>query len=234
MADNRQIKDGLGNLFTIRMRDISAGNDGTYQRSMVLSSMLPVDYGGGGSYHRASKSGVVAANTAAASPIYSFQWPSQTSLALIRRLRMSVWSVDVGFTAGMCLFEMMMARGFTAQMTGGVATNLTGDAAKLRTSMASSQASIMRSDTAPLTGGTYIQDAEPGVMETWATAVGSQPYTPISMGPIKLFEKLQGEMPLLLAQNEGFFIRSTVPQTGTWSFTVMIEWDEVPNVGSGY
>jgi hypothetical protein len=234
MADNKQIKDGLGNLFTIRMRDISTAVDGTFQRSMVLASLQPVDYGGGGSYHRASKSGVMVANMGAALPIYSFQWPSFSALALIRRLRMSVLSADVGFTAGMCLFEMLMARGFTTQMSGGTATNLAGDAAKLRTSMGSSQASIVRSNTTPLTGGVYIQDVEPGVMEAWATSVGSQPYTPISMGPIKLFEKLQGEMPLLLAQNEGFFIRATVPQFGTWSFTIMIEWDEVPNTGSGY
>ena len=107
MADNRQIKDGLGNLFTIRMRDISTNNDGTEQRSMIFSTALPVDFGGGGSFHRTSKSGTMAANSGAHSPIYSFQWPSATSVALIRRMRLSAWSIDVGFTPGLVTFDVV-------------------------------------------------------------------------------------------------------------------------------
>jgi hypothetical protein len=236
MADNRQIKDGLGNIFTVRMRDISAANDGTVQRSMILSQSLPVDYGPGGSFHRTCKSGVMVANMAASSPIYSFQWPSVTSLALIRRVRISAWSWNVGFTAGLVTFDVVTARAFTAQMAGGTQVNLSGNSGKLRTSMGSSQANVVYATTAPLTGGTFTPDPSPGTTETWATEVGVNPYTLITSGPmpVKLFEKAQGEMPLLLAQNEGFLIEATVPQTGTWSYTLACEWDEVPVIGSGY
>jgi hypothetical protein len=55
MPDNRQIKDGLGNLFTIRMRDISTNNDGTEQRSMVFATALPVDFGGGAHFIEPAK-----------------------------------------------------------------------------------------------------------------------------------------------------------------------------------
>jgi hypothetical protein len=236
MADNRQIKDGLGDLFTIRMRDISAATDGTVQRSMVMAQLSPVDYGGGGSYHRTCKSGVMVANTAASSPIYSFQWPSVTSLALIKRIRIAAWSWNVGFTAGLVTFDVITARTFTVQLAGGTQVSLVGNSGKLRTSMASSQANVVYATTTPLTGGTYTPDPVPGTTETWATEVGANPYTLITPGPmpIKLFEKPQGEMPLLLAQNEGFLVEATVPQTGTWSFTLASEWDEVSNTGSGY
>jgi hypothetical protein len=230
MADNKQIKDGLGNLFTVRMRDISDATDGSYQRSMVLANLCPVDYGsvGGGSYHRGSKSGVMVANLAAASPIYAFRWSSASMYALLKRVRISVWSQDVGFTAGIAIFDLLIARPFTVQLTGGYAIDFSGNMAKLRSSMASSQASVMRSTTTALTGGTYTFDGGPGVADSWASAVTTTPYTPILASPIKLFEKPQGEMPLALAKDEGFIVQATVPQTGTWSFVLIAEWDEVP------
>jgi hypothetical protein len=236
MSDNRQIKDGLGNIFTIRMRDLTAAADGTVQRSMVLAQLLPVDYGAGGCFHRTCKSGVMVANAAASSPIYSFQWPSITSLALIKRVRMSAWSFDVGFAAGLLTFDMITARAFTTQMSGGTQVSLIGNSGKLRTSMGSSQANVTYATTTPLTGGVFTPDPGPGTTETWATEVGPNPYTLITPGPmpIKIFEKSQGEMPLLLAHNEGFIIEATVPQIGTWSFTLAAEWDEVPAAGSGY
>ena len=228
MPDNRQIKDGLGDLFTIRMRDISAAGDGSFQRSIIFATATPVDFSGGGSFHRASKSGTMAANIGAAAPIYSFQWPSATAIALIRRIRISAWSVDVGFTPGLAEFDMVTARAFTLQLSGGTQANLAGSNAKLRTSMGSSQANIVYAQTAALTGGTYTADPGPGATERWVTGVGGNIYTPITAGMMKLFEKPQGEMPLWVAEQEGFIIQATVPQTGTWSFSIATEWDEVP------
>jgi hypothetical protein len=43
-------------------------------------------------------------------------------------------------------------------------------------------------------------------------------------------EVSDGEHPLVLAQNEGFSIRSVaVPATGTWSVSVNVDWTEVPS-----
>ena len=33
--------------------------------------------------------------------------------------------------------------------------------------------------------------------------------------------------PFILAQNEGFNIAATVPATGTWRFSVQVEWEEL-------
>ena len=35
------------------------------------------------------------------------------------------------------------------------------------------------------------------------------------------------ESPLVLAQNEGFVIRATVPATGTWQFGCTVTWTEL-------
>jgi hypothetical protein len=231
MADNKQIKDGLGNLFTIRMLDISSAGDGSFQRSMVLATSQPVDYGAGGSYHRAGKSGAMAAGLAAAAPIYAFQFTSATLLALVRRVRYQAWTLGTGFAAGIASVDMYIARAFTAQLTGGTVVDLTGNSSKLKTAMASSSASIVRASTAQLAGGTYTLD--PSMLETWNTAAPVAASTPFNATVINLFNKTQGDVPMVLAQNEGFILQATVPATGLWTFAVTAEWDEVP-LNCGY
>src|SRR5215475_8130305 len=145
MAENTIIKDGIGDEYNLRARDISQAQDGSLRRSMTLATLFPPDYGlneaGGfvtGSYHRTSQSGVIAAGIAANSPIYAFQFMGGVSLALIRRVRLSFWSMDTAFTAGLATFTLFIARNFTAQLTGGTSADLTGDNSKLRTAFASS------------------------------------------------------------------------------------------------
>jgi hypothetical protein len=231
MADNKQIKDGLGNLFTMRMLDISSAEDGTVQRSMVLSTPQPVDYGAGGSYHRTGKSGAMAAGLAAAAPIYAFQFTSATLLALVRRVRYQAWTLGTGFAAGIASVDMYIARAFTAQLTGGTVVDLTGNSSKLKTAMASSSASVVRAAAAQLAGGTYTLD--PSMLETWNTAAPVGATTPFNATVINLFNKTQGDVPMVLAQNEGFILQATVPATGLWTFAVTTEWDEVP-LNCGY
>ncbi len=45
--DNKQLKDGIGDLFSLRQRDRSTGGDGTLMQTMVLSTGYPLDYGTG-------------------------------------------------------------------------------------------------------------------------------------------------------------------------------------------
>jgi hypothetical protein len=221
MTDNRQIKDGLGNLFSIRLRDKSG--DGALQQSMVLAQLYPLDYGTGGMFQSTAKSGTMAAGLAAAAPIYAFRWPSTSLLALVRRVKMSAWSVGA-FTAGLATFDIYAARAFTAQYTGGAAVSLSGNAAKLRTAMSPSAALIQCATTAALTPGTRTLDVNP--IDSLNLAVSATANTPIAQGAV-LFDKQQGSHPLTLAQDEGFVIQATVPATGTWQFAVVAEWDEV-------
>jgi len=232
MPQNTIIKDGIGDDYTLRSKDVSQAQDNTLRRSMTLATMFPSDYGqNGGAYHRTSPStSIMAAGLAANSPIYSFQATNGVLLTLVRRVRVAFWSQDIAFAAGLATFNLFVARQFTAQMTGGASADLTGDNSKLRTSFASSSASIMRASTAALTGGIFVLDGAPA--DTMTVGVGTNPYTLFAQA--KLFEKPQGEMGLLLTQQEGFIIQATVPPTGDWSFAVTTEWDEVPLFTAGY
>jgi hypothetical protein len=225
MPDNRQIKDGLGNIFTIRMRDISPLLDGSVQRSMVYSSLYPLDYGAGGIFQHVAKSGTIAAMLPVNSPIYSFRWTSSGMFALVWRIRMMAWTVTA-FSGGLATFDLFAARGFTAADSGGLTANLAGENNQLRTSMASSSASIMYASATALTAGTRVVDAAP--MESFTALAPTTDNTLFPLDPIILFQKDKSDHPLFLAANEGFIIRASVPQTtSTWAFAVTAEWNEV-------
>jgi hypothetical protein len=222
--DNKQLKDGVGNLFTLRLRDRSAVGDGSYQQTMVLASGYPLDYGSGGMFQHCAKSGAMVAGLAAASPIYAFHWPANLT-ALIRRVRISAWTLGTAFAAGLATFDLYAARAFTAQYGGGNVANLTGEAGQLRTSMNHSLADIMWAATVALAPGTRTLDPDPLNSLTLTAPITTN--APASAAPLTLFEKQQGEHPLMLVANEGFVIRASVPATGLWSFAVTTEWDEV-------
>jgi hypothetical protein len=232
--DNIAIKDGNANLFTLRSKDISSAGDGSLQAAMMLSRLYPVDYGAGGSFQIAVQSAVMNAGLGLASPIYSFRWavapqtPPNVSLAVIRRVSIAAQTAGTaGFAPGLATFSMYVALAFTAPDAGGIAVPLSGNEGKLRTSMASTLAQIECAQNQSLIPGTRTLDANPvGVFSIVApTSIFTQFMT---VPPMKLFEKPQGEHPLVLAQNEGFVIHASVPATGTWTFTVNAEWDEVP------
>lgn len=222
--DNKQLKDGVGNLFTLRMRDKSASGDGSIQQTLLLSSGYPLDYGSGGMFQHCGKSGGMVAGLAAASPIYAFHWPANLS-ALIRRVRVSAWTLGTAFTAGLATFDLYAARAFTAQYGGGNVASLSGEAAQLRTSMNHSLAEIMYAATVALTPGTRTLDPDPLESKTITAPVTAN--APFTAASLTLFEKLGDEHPLLLVANEGFVIRATVPAAGVWSFAVTTEWAEL-------
>lgn len=226
--DNFQLRDGVDALFKVRAKDISVAQDGSLQTIRHLTTPHPVDYGVGGCYRLTSKSGVMAAGLAASSPIYAFRWTSSTKLALIRRVRISAWSLGTGFTAGIALFDMFAERSWTVADTGGTTDTITGNNSKLRTSMGNTGLSEIRhSSTATLTAGTRTADTQP--VDTLVANVPTTVNFSFALGQ-KIFEASQFDHPLTLAQNEGFVIQATVPATGTWTWAITPEWDEVPLV----
>jgi hypothetical protein len=97
---------------------------------------------------------------------------------------------------------------------------------KLRTSMASSLLTDMRiATTAALTSGTRTLDAAAiGAASCAVPAVAGSKLLEF----IPLWDARPGEHPIVLAQNEGLLIVPTsVPATGTWSFSVKADWAEV-------
>lgn len=225
--DNLAIKDGNDNAKSMRSKDVSAAGDGSLQRILHFSTMYPVDYGAGGCYHTVVKSGSMAAGLAAGSPILAFRNPSTTLKALVRRIKFNAWTIGTGFAAGLATTELYVARSFTAMDTGGAALTVQG---KLATAMAAASSVIQYATTGTLTAGTRTLDTNP--VESENVTAPTAAYTPFTSNPLRanIFDKLGSDHPLLLAQNEGFVLQSTVPATGVWGWSCKIEWDEVPLV----
>ena len=55
--------------------------------------------------------------------------------------------------------------------------------------------------------------------------VGTATLTNFTLGVANLYTA--GEFPLILAPNEGFTIRATVPATGVWIGKINLHWSEV-------
>lgn len=225
--DNINLKDSLSVTFKMRSKDISIAQNGSIQVVNHLSTPYPVDYGLGGCFQICSKSGVMTAGLAVNSPIYSFRWTSATLNALVRRVRIQAWSLGTGFTAGVAMFDMFVCRAWTVADSAGVADTLTTDNGNLRTAMPSTALPELRhSSTAALTAGTRTKDAQP--LDSMMFGITTAINTSFSTGVVKLFERNGAEHPLLLSANEGFTVQATVPATGTWSWLITTEWDEVP------
>jgi hypothetical protein len=185
-----------------------------------------VDYDTLGAYAKALASGTMAAGLGAAAPIWALRY-SGANLCLIRRLRLSAGNAGTGFAAGVAIFNLFVARAFTASDSGGTGGTLSGNNGKLRTNMATTAMGDVRiASTGTLTAGTRTKDSDPiaSIVAPISTTVG------IVMVPANtpVFEPRPGEQPVVLAQNEGLVIEATVPATGTWGFSVSVEYDEVP------
>jgi len=204
-----------------------AGNAGVVAEvdaNRAVSTVIrPTDWGALGAYSKALTSGTMAAALASGSSIFQFR-NSTSNVYLLRRVFISAGDL-VAFTAGLITFQLTVARNFTANGSGGTAATLTGNTGKLRTSMATTgTADIRISSTAALTAGTWTLDGDPiGAISTSAPATAGVNFLPQSV----LFDRRVGEQPLILAQNEGFNISATVPATGTWQFSVQVDWEEL-------
>lgn len=206
------------------------GNSGTILEVEANTRALrvvhrPDDYGSLGIYNKAMTSGTMAAGLAVAANIYQFRWSNATNLCIIRKIRISAGNAGTGFTAGAGIFNLFPARSFTANGSGGTAGTLTGNNGKLRTSMGTMLVGDVRiSSTAALTAGTWTLDTDPiAAVTTGVQATAGVQILP----PTDLFYHADNEMPFVLAQNEGFTIQATVPATGTWTFSVQTEWEEL-------
>jgi hypothetical protein len=223
--DNKPIKDGLGNLFTLRMKDVSAAGDGSIQQPLMAATLYPISYGAGGIYQHCARAPQLGPGLNSV-PIYSYRHSSATLLAAISKVRLTAWTTTPGFSPGYARFSLYTARLFTAQDTGGTAISFAGNVNKLATSMAPSVASIVYANTVPLTPGTRILDTDP--LESLVVVAPTAASTPFTATPMLLLDKKPGEHPLLLANNEGFVVQTTVPFGGNWQFAVTLEWAEVP------
>jgi hypothetical protein len=206
--------------------------DGTTFRAQRVT-VRPPDVGSLGAYRLGMVSGTIAAALAANSEIFQFRWPDATRLALIHEVRFSAAQNVAATAAALLSVNMIVARSWTVAGSGGTRATLTGNNAKLRTSFGTSLVNDAgASTTALLTVGTKTLDTQ---------GIGSVSYGALT-GAITVATANQlcpdtvvftgydgGQYPLVLAQNEGFVLRTGIinPATMTWSFSVAVSWSEV-------
>jgi len=199
---------------------------GTGFRAMKVQQM-PVEYGTLGSYRLSMLSGTMAAGLAGNAEIFQFRWTDATRLCLVQRgVLDGVSGSATAFTAGFGKIDLLIARSFTASGSGGTAATITGNNGKMRTAMGTTLLGEARcASTAALGAGTKTLDSQAigQISLSFGTAVSVQ-Y--VNQTPL-LGEDIGTTHPLVLAQNEGFAIRATVPATGTWQFGVTVIWTEV-------
>ncbi len=206
--------------------------DGTEFRAARVTSR-PIDHQSLGHYTYGGFTGIIPAALGANSEIFQFRWSDATRLAVISEIRIAASVTTTMFAAGVPVqIDLIKSTGWTVAGTGGTAITMSTNS-KLRTSMSSSlmTAGDMRiASTAALGAGTKTLE---GLSLVAVLAAG--PITASLNGTIiapntMLFhaDTSDGQHPLVLAQNEGFSIRSVaVPITGTWQAAVTVSWVEV-------
>jgi len=218
----------------------SLADVGVAAASPMHVTTKPTPYGALGHYAISARTGAVAAGSAANSPVLSARWTDATRLCLIYEIWLDEFDNTTAFTAGRFQFDLIIARGWTVADSLGTTLTLTGDNNQLRTSMGASLFGEIRiATTAVLTAGTRTLDAQPlKIIGGRVGAIANKhniPQSPVvttqevAAGPgILMWSRDPGnEHPIVLAQNEGIVIRSSVPATGVWSATFSMKWCEV-------
>lgn len=186
-------------------------------------------------YRYAGFTGTIAAATGAASEVLQFRFLSGTkTYALIYKIQFTgLGIVAVATAAGPLGFEYVPARSWTVAGSGGTRIATTGDNLQTETALPVSQVNDLGiATTAALTAGTKTLDANAqgniigGVGTAAVTAYG--PSSIVSPGFL-LDADGEGQQPLVLANQEGFVIRTThVGPTGlTYAAGFKVIWLEV-------
>jgi hypothetical protein len=206
--------------------------DGVTFRALRVTGR-PIDYGALGFYRLSMASGTMAAALAANAEIFQFRWPDATRLAMVTRIAISAGANVAATAAALLSLRVTAARSWTVAGSGGTRATLTGNNAKLRTSMGTSLVNDAGcATTAGLTAGTKTLDNQDlgGV----AFGIGTGALTvslPLTFLPLTELLNIDAsnDHPLILAQNEGFVIRSGIifPAGMTWAFTVNVSWAEI-------
>lgn len=192
-----------------------------------------------GSYSLSMTSGLVAAAMAGPLPIWEMRWPIPTTqaVALVRSVRFSCAAATL-FTAGIASFDMFLATGFTVlDATGGAtAITLAGESQALSPRYSASQLQsttqsfvVLGTANTGLTGGTKTLDnnAICGLSAGVPVTAGTGNTYIVQTGTV-MFQSGESRPPIELQQNEGLVLRClAIPATGTWTFTVEVQWDEV-------
>ncbi|CAB4214966.1 hypothetical protein UFOVP1469_34 [uncultured Caudovirales phage] len=189
---------------------------------------------GGNSYRYAGFTGTIAAALAANSELLQFRFVSGTkTYAIIEKIVLDgMGLVAVATAAGPVGFNCYVARVWTAAGSGGTRIAMTADNLQMETAEPNSQVlDLGIATTGALTAGTKTLDAN--AIGQVIGGVGTAPITAYGAGsltsPQPFLDSSTGNSPLILANQEGFVIRTTHagPAAFTYSVGFTVVWREV-------
>ena len=205
--------------------------DGTTFRAVRVTSR-PINYGSLGYYRTGAVSGTIAAALAANSELWQWRWADATNLGLLYKVAVTAGANVAATAAAITSFSLTAARSWTVAGSGGTRYTMTGNNAKLRTSMGTSLINdIGIATTGALTAGTKTLDTTFLGAVSFGIGTGA-----ISVSvPLNLINETwlldadgEGFHPFVAAQNEGVVLRSGVifPAAMTWQLGVQCVWAE--------
>lgn len=190
----------------------------------------------GAQYSISGSTGAIAAG-AATKLIWYCRNASTSQLALVRRIEIEGMIATTAFAAGQVLYQLHIARAFTAEHASptGTALTITGANQRLRAGMPSSALTVIRfAGTAPIaTPAAWTLDSNPvGALNSHSSA-GAAAAAPIignqhipQEGVLFNADLASGEAPIVLGANEGLAVQITVPATGVWVCGINMKWAE--------
>ena len=170
----------------------------------------------------------------AGAPLFTMRWADSRFLYVLERVTVTCGNVTTVFSAATAVaVDIIAARNFTTNPTGGTSIVLANSAQKKRSnamsgSLLATSGDMQISSGAGISAGGLTLDTLPFgyafVMASTTTigAIGA---------PVSLFEiRDHGTHPMIFGNNEGFLIRNDTafPATGIAKFGFNISWSEVP------
>lgn len=214
------------------------GNGGTIigggeeARKPIHTVGLPAS---GNWYRFSGKTGTIGATLAADSELFQFRFLSGVkSFALVYKVTVGgVGIVAVGTALGQLGFYLTPARAWSVIGSGGTRIAVSGDNLQTETPLANSQVSdIGIATTGALTAGTKAHDANGQGMVIASTGTGAvttyQMFEPFK--DARLFDADgEGQQPLVLANQEGFTIRTAFAGATALTYAVVfsVVWCEI-------
>lgn len=156
-----------------------------------------------------------------------------SKLMLVEGITIDGVIATTAFAVGQVLYQLNVARAFTAEngAPGGTALTITGNNQKLRTFDDTTIAAVVRiASTASLAAPTWTLDSNSiGQLNSHSSAgvfaaapILGQQYLPRD----GLLYGAPDDCPIVLATNEGLGIQITVPATGVWTAGITMNWTE--------
>lgn len=200
--------------------------DVTTSKQLRVDSHQSVTLVTEGSYRMGVTTGDMAAALAAASPILEFRNANTAKSCILHKVEICAASNGTGFAAGLAFFNLFKLRTHTVIATGGGAVAMTTAMGRQQSTQSNPGALIQLSATAALTIGSGATADTNAVAQAGPFTVGTATLTNFTGGgKVTLYD--EGAFPLILAPNEGFTIRATVPATGVWIAKINLHWSEV-------